>query len=41
MVKAIETQINKHNINMNFDVSKYGGADGSHVNNNKKSFEFF
>lgn len=41
MSKAIETQIKKENLTVNFDVSKYNGVDVRHVNNNKKALNSY
>ncbi|MFT4224335.1 rolling circle replication-associated protein [Dysgonomonas sp.] len=41
MAKAIETQIDKHNIDVNFDMLKYNGVDVRHVNNNKKALNCY
>lgn len=41
MAKAIETQIDKHNIDANFDMLKYNGVDVRHVNNNKKALNCY
>lgn len=37
MAKAIETQINKYSLDINFDVSLYNGVDVKPVNNNRKA----
>lgn len=41
MAKAIETQINKHNIAVNFNINKYNGVDVRHVNNNRKALNCY
>ena len=37
MAKAIENQIKKMNLDVNFDVAKYNGVDVKNVNNNRKA----
>ena len=41
MAKAIENQINKYDIDVNFDVNKYNGVDVRHVNNNRKALNIY
>ncbi len=41
MAKAIETQVNKHSIDVQFDVEKYNGVDVKPVTKNRKALNIY
>jgi len=41
MAKAIQYEVKKYSLSVNFDVSKYNGVDVKHVNNNRKALNSY
>jgi hypothetical protein len=41
MAKAIDYEVKKHKLSVNFDITKYNGVDVKHVNNNRKALNSY